>query len=352
MGPDGRLVRLGASSIEDSRLLLDVDGAVFAGGGHSLKRGDDLYSEAAASDMLNPIFRRWGDVGVKVLTHGNGSQWALQEAICKEKLRNGQIEEMPPPHMITKETQDLGGGVFKRALPEFTDQNAEIHNTKVVVDPNDMEPRKGTGNWVSGRESFDQAGVACLEHPERPGFFREAVPSPRVLDIIALDNIRYEIQAGVLVVACGGGGIPVIVKNDEIDLDVSGWDLEGGTEIHQRNYKYVPGRVIVDKDDATRELADRLGLQLMVAVTGADGCYEYFSDPNRKRLVPSMTPDGAYQFAADHIPSTGDMAPKILSVADFVRGGAGRIGLITSAESLMRGDVNQMTQIREGLRAV
>jgi carbamate kinase len=130
------------------------------------------------------------------------------------------------------------------------------------------------------------------------------------VEIIEIDPIRTLLDAGVVAVACGGGGVPVVARSDRLD----GIDA------------------VIDKDLASALLATTLGAKRLVILTDVDALYEKFGTDDQ-RAVRALTPNEA-EALVPRLPA-GSMGPKLEAVASFVRASAGE-ALITSAAALER----------------
>ena len=140
--------------------------------------------------------------------------------------------------------------------------------------------------------------------------YRRIVPSPEPIDVIELEVIRDLVEQGVLVIACGGGGIPVVWKNGQLQ----------GVE------------AVIDKDRASALLASHLGVDLFVISTDTDYVYLDYKKPTQRPLRSVSAAELEEYAAAGHFPP-GNMGPKIESVLRFLRNG-GKEAIITSCENL------------------
>jgi carbamate kinase len=138
------------------------------------------------------------------------------------------------------------------------------------------------------------------------------VPSPEPGEILELDVIRYLLDRGVLVIACGGGGIPVVWKDGRLQ----------GVE------------AVIDKDRASALLASRLDVDLFLISTDTDYVYLNYKKPTQEPILLA-SPTSLREYAdAGHFPP-GNMGPKVESVLRFVTSEK-REAIITSAENLCR----------------
>jgi carbamate kinase len=178
-------------------------------------------------------------------------------------------------------------------------------------DPSMKHPTKPIGPFYSLADAEERKrlfGWEIVEDAARG--YRRVVPSPEPVGIVELEVIRNLVGQGVLVIACGGGGIPVVQRDGRLQ----------GVE------------AVIDKDRASAWLASRLGVDLFVISTDTDCVYLDYKKPTQRPLqrVGAAELDGYAK--AGHFPP-GNMGPKIESVLRFLRDG-GKEAIITSCENL------------------
>jgi carbamate kinase len=172
-------------------------------------------------------------------------------------------------------------------------------------------PTKPIGPFYSHADAEERKrlfGWEIVEDAARG--YRRVVPSPEPIDIVELEVIRNLVGQGVLVVACGGGGIPVVWKNGRLQ----------GVE------------AVIDKDRASAWLASRLAVDLFVISTDTDCVYLDYKKPTQRALRRASVAELDEYTRAGHFPP-GNMGPKIESVLRFLRQG-GKEAIITSCENL------------------
>jgi carbamate kinase len=185
---------------------------------------------------------------------------------------------------------------------------------QVVVAPDDPafgHPSKPIGPFYSRAEaeSRQRAGWKTVEEP--PHGYRRVVPSPEPLDIVEERAIRTLVDSGAIVITLGGGGIPVVRRDDELE----------GVE------------AVVDKDLASALLAIRLSVDVLLISTDVDAISLDFAGP-RARPLTDVTADELRRYAAaGHFPA-GTMGPKVEAALRFVAAG-GREAIITSPARLV-----------------
>lgn len=295
---------------------------VVAAGGNSLIVDAEhvaipCQSKAAAETahyIADMIERGW-DV---VLTHGNGPQVGF----ILRRVELG-IHEVPPIPMnyATSNTQGSIGYMFQRALRNEL-RRREIPRevatlvSETLVDPEDSafaEPTKPIGPHLEeavAKQRATEQGWVVKEDAGRG--WRRVVPSPRPQAILELELIRQLLAAGSIVIACGGGGIPVF-KNERGDLQ--------GVE------------AVIDKDHVTSLLARELDADLLMISTAVERVALHFNRPNQ-RWLDRLTLDEARRFDAEGHFLAGSMGPKMRAIVDFVEH-TGNPGVITDPPHLL-----------------
>ena len=251
-----------------------------------------------------------------VLTHGNGPQ--VGAALLRSERGASQVPGQPLD-VCDASTQGEIGYLLQQSLDTEL-RLAGLHMpvvtvlTQVVVsqdDPAMRQPSKPVGPFYSRADAEERKrllGWEIVEDAARG--YRRVVPSPEPLDIIELDVIRDLIEQNVLVIACGGGGIPVAWCEERLR----------GVE------------AVIDKDRASALLASRLGVDLFVISTDTDYVYLDYKKATQRSLALVGCSELQKYADAGHFPP-GDMGPKIESVLRFLTH-AGREAIITSCENL------------------
>ena len=258
-----------------------------------------------------------------VLTHGNGPQ--VGAALLRSERGATQVPGHPLD-VCDACTQGEIGYLLQQSLDTEL-QLAGLHVpvvsvlTQVVVsrdDPAMQHPTKPIGPFYSQADAEDRRsryGWNIVEDAARG--FRRVVSSPEPVEIVELEVIRELVNQGTLVIACGGGGIPVAWINGQLR----------GVE------------AVIDKDRASALLASRLEMDLFVISTDTDYVYFDYKKANQKPLY-RVTPGELQKFAdAGHFPP-GNMGPKVESALRFLRDG-GRECIITSDVNLRRAVAGQ-----------
>lgn len=254
-----------------------------------------------------------------VITHGNGPQVGFI-------YRRGELgrHELPliPLDICGADTQGAIGYMIQKALlNHFRRMGVAKKVTTVVTqtlvntdDPSFQHPTKPIGSFMPEEEALANRKEFGWEVVEDAGRgFRRVVPSPIPREIIELDVIRLLIERGYVVVATGGGGIPVI-RNDRGEIE--------GVE------------AVIDKDLASSLLARNLGADTFIISTAIDAVYLNFGTENQKPIAHATLSEIKRYLAEGHF-KPGSMKPKIESIILFLEGG-GKKAIITSPENLLK----------------
>ena len=145
--------------------------------------------------------------------------------------------------------------------------------------------------------------------------YRRVVASPKPQSIIEIESIRDMVDAGLVVVACGGGGIPV--------YKTEGHHLKGAA-------------AVIDKDFASELLAEQLGADMLIILTAVEKVAINFGKPDQKWL-DHLTPEEARQYEAEGQFAPGSMLPKVQAAVKFAASKPGRTALITLLEKAKDG---------------
>lgn len=251
-----------------------------------------------------------------VITHGNGPQVGAQ------LLRSERASDLIPG-----QTLDVCGAASQGEIGYLLAQSlqdelavAGLHIpvvsivTQTVVSPTDpalSHPTKPIGPFYSRSDAEErkrQLGWQIVEDAARG--YRRVVPSPEPVEVIELEVIRELAETGALVVACGGGGIPVVRENGQLR----------GIE------------AVIDKDRASALLACQLGVDIFAISTDTDYVYLNYKTSRQQRLASVTAAEIATHLHNGHFPP-GNMGPKVESALRFLHAG-GREVIITSYEHL------------------
>lgn len=252
-----------------------------------------------------------------VITHGNGPQVGF--ILTRSEHSRGLLHPVPLDSIVA-DTQGALGYQLQQALEnEF--RRRSLKNsvativTQTLVDQNDPafnKPTKPIGEFYSREQAEERMRVAKWTMAEDAGRgWRRVVASPRPVRIIEAEVVRHLVKGGCVVVAAGGGGIPVAA--DEHGM------LSG-----------VPA--VIDKDLASAVLANQIGANLLVISTSVEKVCLNFGQPDQQELG-AMTVAQAKGFASEGHFSAGSMLPKIEACIYFVEHG-GQEAVITCPSRL------------------
>ncbi len=303
--------------------MMDPRFAVLAIGGNSLIKDKDHIAMSWQYEAVKETAKYIADLIAEglsmVITHGNGPQVGFL-------YRRGELarHELPliPLDICGADTQGAIGYMIQKALlNEFRlrDITKKITTvvTQAIVDPNDpsfKNPTKPIGSFMPKEEALrnkKQFGWQILEDAGRG--FRRVVPSPIPKRFIELDAIQLLVKSGFIVIAAGGGGIPVIVNQQG--------DLEGV-------------EAVIDKDLGSSLLARNLGADTFIISTAIDAAYLNFGKEYQKAITHASLSEVRQFLASGHF-KPGSMKPKIEAIIEFLEDG-GEKAIITSPENLLR----------------
>ncbi len=296
-----------------------IETLVIALGGNAITRPGEpgtipqqFAHTAETLEHLVPLFRSDRRI---VITHGNGPQ------IGNILIRSEEGERRVPPLPLDTCVSDSQGGMgymIQRVAGQMFRREAIRREcatviTQVVVDRNDPDfthPSKPVGSFYAPAdlEKLRREKPHWRMKEIEPGRWRRVVPSPRPLDILEKDSIAAMLEAGVVVVACGGGGIPVAWDGDHL-VGVEG---------------------VIDKDLASCLLAKQVRAHKLIIVTSVDQVAIAYHKPEQQWLS-NITIDCARRYLAKGEFPAGSMGPKIEAAIDFIENG-GEECIITSTE--------------------
>lgn len=292
---------------------------VIALGGNAL--GKDPNEQLTLLEGVAEIIVNLVKSGNKiVLTHGNGPQVG-QILLAMEYSSNGEVKTpfMPFPECGSM-SQGYIGYQLQQCLQDELERQGIVKDcatliTQVLVDPNDSafeNPTKPIGMFYTKEEAMEiekEKGYQFVEDSGRG--YRRVVPSPKPIDIIEKNVIKQLVDNDNIVIAVGGGGIPVI-KTDRIEL------LEGV-------------EAVIDKDRSGSLLAKEIEADTLLILTAVDKVYLNYNTDNQQAL-DELTVEEAEQYIKEGHFAKGSMLPKIEACIDFVRDSDDRKAIISSLE--------------------
>jgi len=299
--------------------------AVVAIGGNSLIKDKkhvtvpDQYQAAreTCTHIADMIEQGW-DVAIG---HGNGPQvgFILRRSEIAAKVAG--MHEVPLESCGADTQGAIGYHLQQNLFNEFRrrgmKKQAATIVTQVVVDTQDQafqNPTKPIGGFMEedkARERAEKENWVVVEDAGRG--WRRVVPSPIPQEIVELDAVRELLNAGIITITVGGGGIPV-VRNAE-------GDLEGVA-------------AVIDKDYASSLLARSIGADLFLISTAVEKVYLNFNQPNQKAIDVMTVAEAKKCMEEGHF-AKGSMFPKIQAILWFLEGG-GKEAVITNPENIAR----------------
>ena len=297
---------------------------VVALGGNAL--GNNLPEQMAAVKQTARAIADLIEGGNEVVVaHGNGPQVGMIQKAMAELTRSNPEKYIPCPLSVcVAMSQGYIGYDLQNALrEELLDRNIQkgvaTVLTQVEVDPQDpafLCPTKPIGAFMTEEEAkrmVDERGYDVMEDAGRG--WRRVVASPSPVSVIELDTIQALVESDHIVVACGGGGIPV--------FKTEGHHLKGAA-------------AVIDKDFASEVLAEALDADVLIILTAVEKVAVNFGKPDQKWL-DHLTPAEARQYAAEGQFAPGSMLPKVEAAVKFAESKPGRRALITLLERAKAG---------------
>ena len=297
---------------------------VIALGGNAL--GSNLPEQMVAVKQTSRAIADLIQAGNQVvIAHGNGPQVGMIQKAMAELTRTDPEKYIPCPLSVCVAMSqgyigyDLQNGLREELLDRGIQKGVSTVLTQVEVDPADpafQHPTKPIGAFMT-REEADklvaERGYDVVEDAGRG--WRRVVASPKPVSIVEIKSIRDMVAAGLVVVACGGGGIPVF-KTD-------GHHLKGAA-------------AVIDKDFAACTLARQLDADCLIILTAVEKVAIHFGKPNVEWLS-FLTPARARAYMDDGEFAPGSMLPKVQAAVEFAESAPGRTALITLLEKAGEG---------------
>ena len=254
-----------------------------------------------------------------VISHGNGPQVGQINLGMDFAAQNGRTAAFPFPECGAMSQGYIGYHLQQSLQNELHQRGMEkdvvTTVTQVVVDPSDPafeNPTKPVGDFYTKEQAAQieqEKGYTFVEDAGRG--YRQVVPSPLPKRIVELNSIETLIENGTLVIAAGGGGVPVVEE---------GGALTG-----------VPA--VIDKDRSSALLADNVDADQLIILTAVDYVYINYNQPDEQKLTELSQAQAQGLIDAGQFPA-GSMLPKIQACLSFVKGHPERKAIITSLAGL------------------
>ncbi|MBR3278575.1 MAG: carbamate kinase [Lachnospiraceae bacterium] len=260
-----------------------------------------------------------------VIAHGNGPQVGMIQKAMTELTRANPAKYITCPLSVCVAMSqgyigyDLQNALREELLDRGIDIGCATVLTQVEVDPDDpafKHPTKPIGAFMTKEEADKLVRERDYEVMEDAGRgYRRVVASPRPVSIVEIDTIRALVETNHVVVACGGGGIPV--------FRTVGHHLKGAA-------------AVIDKDFAAEKLAEQLDADVLIILTAVEKVAIHFGKPDEEWLS-EVTPEEARKYMAAGEFAPGSMLPKVQAAVEFVESKPGRRALITLLEKAKDG---------------
>ena len=253
------------------------------------------------------------------ITHSNGRQVSMIHKAMTE-LRRVYIDYTPAPMCVCSAMSqgyvgyDIQNALRAELLGRGIAKTVSTILTQVTVDPYDeafYEPTKVIGRYMSAEDAEMEIKKGNYVKEEPGKGFRRIVAAPRPIDIVEIDAIRTLAAADQIVIACGGGGIPVIEQNHV---------LKGAS-------------AVIEKDSIAARLAVELQADELIILTGVPCVYQNFEQPTQAAL-PTLTTARAKDLCAEGQFEAGTMLPKIEAAITYLEENPSGKVLITSLEQV------------------
>lgn len=294
---------------------------VIALGGNAL--GNDVEEQKEAVAKTAKVIVDLAEEGYQmIVTHGNGPQVGMiQNAMDEFDKDQVDSKKVPLPTSVAMSQGyigiDLQNAIKYELFKRNIDGKVSTILSQVEVDENDeafRNPTKPIGRFLTKEEAEEREakGIRCMEDAGRG--YRIVVASPMPKRIRELETIRTLMNAGHIVITCGGGGIPVI--------------NQGG--------KLVGDNAVIDKDNVSSLLASKIGADYLVILTAVEKVAINFGKPDQEWLS-DLTVDQAEKYIEENQFAKGSMLPKIEAAIRFAKSGEGRKTLITLLDKAAEG---------------
>lgn len=286
---------------------------VIALGGNAL--GNDIEEQKEAVARTAEVIADLAQQGLSIIvTHGNGPQVGMiQTAMDHLTLVQEGMKQVPLPTSVAMSQGYIGIDLQNAIKYEFhrrgMDRKVSTILSQVEVSKDDeafQNPAKPIGRFLTKEEAEknEAKGIRCMEDAGRG--YRIVVPSPMPVRIRELETIKTLMNAGHVVITCGGGGIPVVSE-------------EG---------KLTGVNAVIDKDNVSSLLASQIDADYLVILTAVEKVAINFGKENQEWLSELSTKE-AREYIAQGQFAKGSMLPKIEAALRFAESGEGRKTLIT-----------------------
>ncbi len=253
------------------------------------------------------------------ITHSNGPQVSMIHAALNEFSKNHPEYTNTPMSVASAMSQgyigyDLQNAIRSELLSRGLINTVSTVLTQVTVDPYDeafYRPTKVIGRHLSKEEAEAEEKKGNHVQSEEDGSFRRIVASPQPIEIIEIEAIEALLDAGQVVIACGGSGIPVLAQENR---------LKGAS-------------AVIEKDIAAGRMAELLNADMLIFLTGTEKVCLNFGKPDEKPLDYMNVSDAKKYMEAGEF-GEGTMEPKIRAAIDYIGNSAVRKALVAKLSAV------------------
>lgn len=300
---------------------MDKKKIVIALGGNALGNNHEEQQTAVANTAKTIV--DLVEQGIQVIvTHGNGPQVGMIQTAMDELRSHHDIYGVTPLPSSVAMSQgyigfDLQNAIKYELKKRNIDRKVSTILSQVEVDENDpafQNPSKPIGKFMTGEEAqeYERKGIKCIEDSGRG--YRIVVASPMPKRIRELETIKTLVNAGHIVITCGGGGVPVV----------------------ERDGKLVGVNAVIDKDNVSSLLAANLDADFLVILTAVEKVAINFGKENQEGLS-DLSCKQAKEYIAQGEFAPGSMLPKVEAAVRFAESGKNKRALITLLEKASDG---------------
>jgi len=303
------------------------------GGNMLLRKGESGTFDAQLENAKRTAKRIAGLIerGYKVIiTHGNGPQ--VGSILIQQEKGRDEVPEMPLDVCVAESQGEIGYMLQRALRAELIKRgiNKPVATivTQVRVDENDpafKNPTKPIGPFYSKKEAAKLSRQTHSLFKEDAGRgYRRVVPSPKPKEIVEKDAISRMIKGGVIVIASGGGGIPVV----------------------RRGGKFRGVEAVIDKDLAAAVLAEDVKADMLIILTDVKAVFlNYRGEKGCEMELRKTTPEDAARYMKEGHFAPGSMGPKVQAAIDFaMKGGKTIITSPRYLEDSMKGDAGTLIE--------
>ena len=283
-------------------------------GGNALGNNSEEQKQALVkvAEAISDLIIANNEVAI---VHGNGPQVGMINLAFETSK---ETPNMPFPECGAMSEGYIGyhiqNALYNCLKQKGINKGVSTIVSQVLVDPNDplfQNPSKPIGSFYSKEEAekiAEEKGYIMKEDAGRG--YRRVVPSPLPIDIIEKESIKTLLNNGQVVICAGGGGIPVILKDNK---------LEGVA-------------AVIDKDYASAKLAELIDADYLVILTAVDNVYSNHRKENEKKLT-EVSRNELKQYLEEGHFAKGSMYPKVQASLNFVESGPNKVAVIASLDN-------------------